>query len=409
MFTTMHRIGGRPSTSICSCFVKHESSNRLPFPLATNDYLLYFSARFALAAGIRYLGINEGETVLLPSYNCGIEIEPFHHFGIRTDFYRIKPDLTIDMVDIARRMCRGVKAVLVTHYLGFPQPLGEIRELCNTWNAFLIEDCAHALLSSDSGKFLGMTGDISVFSLLKTLPVPNGGVLVINNPKTRVQREECRPSVFSTLYYLADLKRQKTSSDNLATALMEYLLSSLFWRGVNAVRLAAAAVAKVTGIKIVSFVRPDSYVFNSEILNWGMSPLSTNIINTTNFELIKERRRDNFKHLLKRLLLSECRQEFGFPIETLPNGVCPLFFPLIVKGDGKREYLYLALKERGIASHPWWDRFHPAVPWEEFPEAVSLKERLFGIPIHQDLTFEHLDRIILELEKICRTWRTRNV
>lgn len=405
----MHRIGGRPSTSLCSCFVNHDRFNKFPFPLNINDILLYFSARFALAAGIQYLGIKKGETVLLPAYNCGIEIEPFHYFGIRTDFYRIKPDLTIDMVDIARRICDGVKAVLVTHYLGFPQPLGLIRELCNTRNAFLIEDCAHALLSSDCGKPLGMTGDIAVFSLLKTLPVPNGGVLVINNRKTRVQREECRPSAFSTLYYLADMKRQKTSSENIAIALVEYLVSSLFWHGVNVAKLAAAAVAKVTGRKIVSFVRPDSYVFSSEILNWGVSPLSINIINTTNFDLLKERRRDNFKHLLKRLFQSEIRQEFGFPIETLPNGVCPLFFPLLVKEDGKREYLYLALKEQGIASHPWWDRFHPAVPWEEFPEAVTLKERLLGIPIHQDLTFEHLDRIILELEKICRTLRTSNV
>lgn len=371
--------------------------------------MYYFSARYALSAGIQALGIKKGETVLLPAYNCGIEIEPFHYLEVNIDFYRVNYDLTFDIEDITRRMRKGVKAVLITHYLGFPQAVEEIRELCNKWNAYLIEDCAHALLSSSNGKDLGTTGDISVFSLLKTLPVPNGGVLVINNPKTRVQREECRPSVFSTLYYLADLKRQKTSSDNLATALMEYLVSSLFWHGVNVAKLAAAAVAKVTGRKIVSFVRPDSYVFKSEILNWGMSPLSINIINTTNFDLLKERRRDNFKHLLKRLFQSEIRQEFGFPIETLPNGVCPLFFPLLVKEDGKREYLYLALKEQGIASHPWWDRFHPAVPWEEFPEAVTLKERLLGIPIHQDLTFEHLDRIILELEKICRTLRTSNV
>lgn len=405
----LHRIGGRPTASLCSYLCTRDRFNQIPFPLNNDGEMYYFSARYALSAGIQALGIKKGETVLLPAYNCGIEIEPFHYFELNIDFYRVNYDLTFDMEDISKRIRKGVKAVLITHYLGFPQAVEEIRVLCNKWNAYLIEDCAHALLSSSNGKDLGTTGDISVFSLLKTLPVPNGGVLVINNGDIRLEREKYSPGVFSALYYIADLMRQKTSSDNLATALMEYLVSSLFWHGVNVAKLAAAAVAKVTGRKIVSFVRPDSYVFSSEILNWGVSPLSINIINTTNFDLLKERRRDNFKHLLKRLFQSEIRQEFGFPIETLPNGVCPLFFPLLVKENGKREYLYLALKEQGIASHPWWDRFHPAVPWEEFPEAVTLKERLLGIPIHQDLTFEHLDRIILELEKICRTLRTSNV
>jgi dTDP-4-amino-4,6-dideoxygalactose transaminase len=61
--------------------------------------------------------------------------------------------------------------------------------------------------------------------------------------------------------------------------------------------------------------------------------------------------------------------------------------------------LYRTLKGRGVVTHPWWDRFHPGVPWDEFPDAVYLKKRLFGLPIHQDLTLKHLDLVINEFEK----------
>jgi dTDP-4-amino-4,6-dideoxygalactose transaminase len=58
----------------------------------------------------------------------------------------------------------------------------------------------------------------------------------------------------------------------------------------------------------------------------------------------------------------------------------------------------MILKRKGIITHPWWDRFHPAIPWNEFPDAVYLKTRLFGLPIHQDLTLKHLDLVIEEFE-----------
>ncbi len=83
----------------------------------------------------------------------------------------------------------------------------------------------------------------------------------------------------------------------------------------------------------------------------------------------------------------------------LPDGVCPLFFPVIVKNSEFRQSLYDLLKKRGIITHPWWDRFSTGVPWEKFPDAVYLKERLFGFPIHQDLELHHLELMINEFRK----------
>ncbi|GLI39242.1 hypothetical protein GHYDROH2_27430 [Geobacter hydrogenophilus] len=84
------------------------------------------------------------------------------------------------------------------------------------------------------------------------------------------------------------------------------------------------------------------------------------------------------------------------PFTELPEGVCPLFFPLIFEEEGKREIVHARMKERGITTYPWWDRFHPAVPWDEYPDAVYLKKHLFGLPVHQDLEPAMIERVLTE-------------
>ena len=114
------------------------------------------------------------------------------------------------------------------------------------------------------------------------------------------------------------------------------------------------------------------------------------------FDEIKSIRRRNFEYLLNHFLKNE---RGALPFKSLPEGVCPLFFPIIVESSVIRENLYRVLKSRGVITHPWWNRFHPTVPWDEFPDAVYLKERLFGLPIHQDLSIKHIGHVIEEFEK----------
>ncbi|NMC73323.1 MAG: hypothetical protein GYA56_03015 [Geobacteraceae bacterium] len=401
-------MGGRPSAPPRDYFRKPgREASRFPFGRRESRY--FFSARYALAAGIRALGLQSGDTVLLPAYTCGVEIDPFLYHGIQPRFYRVRENLQTDVEDLRGRLTEDVKAVLVTHFLGFPQPVEKIRGICDGKKAFLLEDCAHALLSSCNARDLGTFGDISIFSLLKTLPVPNGGILVLNNESVSCQCGHRMPSPFGALYYLADLWRQKTNSEGSLSVLFQKLASAAMWRGMNAVKLGIAAVRKVTGKMGGALIRPDSFAFAPEIMEWGLSPASINLVNNTDLAMVKETRRHNFTHLLGRLLSSECREELDLPFKTLPDGVCPLFFPLLTKGKGERDYLYQSLKEEGITTHPWWPGFHPAVPWKEFPEAVSLKERLFGIPVHQDITPEQLERVVPELEKRCRELRRGHV
>jgi dTDP-4-amino-4,6-dideoxygalactose transaminase len=395
-------IGGRPSFSLKGIFSKKDHLKRF-FPLNHERSYYFFSARYALAAGIKALGISSGDKVLLPSYNCGVEIDPFKHFGIETGFYRIDRSLRVDLDDLLQRIDGRVKAILITYFLGFPQPINEIKRICTEKGLFLIEDCAHAFLSDANGKALGSYGDISIFSLLKTLSVPNGGVLVINNQDITYRHDAENPNFFSTIYYAAELLKNRTyfNSDSYGEKTARILSYGLYY-SLSMGGVFLAGFRKYLHPSGPYLVRPDSYIFNENICSWGMSAMSQTILRQTDFERVKDIRRKNFQYLLEYFLEHE---RGDLPFRELPQGVCPLFFPIVLNSSETREKIYTTLKSRGVITHPWWDRFHPHVPWDDFPEAVYLKQRLFGLPIHQDLTLKELDFVIVNFEEAYRNIR----
>ena len=96
----------------------------------------------------------------------------------------------------------------------------------------------------------------------------------------------------------------------------------------------------------------------------------------------------NYEYLLMNL---PKMQDIEIVFDRLPEGVCPLFFPLIVQD---RQYYHQRFKDRGISTFQYWQHMHEAVPWDKFPDAVFLKQHVLGLPIHQDISLDHLDRII---------------
>lgn len=75
----------------------------------------------------------------------------------------------------------STKGILIYHQYGYPQNLKQlvIRAKENNW--FIIEDCAHALMSYYRNKRLGLFGDVGIFSLSKFFPSLMGGVITTKN------------------------------------------------------------------------------------------------------------------------------------------------------------------------------------------------------------------------------------
>lgn len=147
--------------------------------LVGHSRVRYFSfGRHALVAGLKAAGIKKDDRVLLPSFICRDLLASINYLGAVPVYYYVDERLCLSAPPDE---LPDSKAVIAVNYFGFPQNLQPFRKYCNRTGALLIEDNAHGLFSKDeNGKWLGTRGDLGIFSLRKTIPMPDGAALVFN-------------------------------------------------------------------------------------------------------------------------------------------------------------------------------------------------------------------------------------
>lgn len=98
------------------------------------------------------------------------------------EFIEVGEDLCIDQNDALRRLGSTDDVVIAAHLGGHPARLDKLRGA----GCRIIEDCAHALGSSDGDRHTG-TQNIGCFSFqaTKSLPIGDGGMLVLANANQR--------------------------------------------------------------------------------------------------------------------------------------------------------------------------------------------------------------------------------
>ena len=92
--------------------------SRPVFPLGAPKSRWYLLGRGALSAGIRALGLQAGDEVLMPAFNHRVEIDTLLHHGLAPRFYDVGRDLTYDIKEIEAAVTAGTRAVYVIHYAG---------------------------------------------------------------------------------------------------------------------------------------------------------------------------------------------------------------------------------------------------------------------------------------------------
>jgi len=319
-----------------------------------------------------------GREVLVPAYNCGAEVDPLIKGGATVRLYRVDETASIDVEDLRNRITSSTRAVYMIHYFGFYQELRAIKELCSERGLYLIEDCALALFSRAGDTKLGTYGDVSIFSLTKSLPVPDGGALVINNPRLAGGKWRLKSTNASTiskeLLPLFKSRVLRWTSEHAGTRPLYACLLGL----LNRKRMAA-----LERESRLSQAKPDitnDQCYNDSLTNRRISGVSGRMLNGFSERSIVAQRRSNFLRYLASF--EECKGIVPL-FKELPAGVCPLRFPILVsKRDGARARLYRSSIDAGC----WWKGYYRGLPWEEFPEACFLKDHVLTLPVHQGLT-----------------------
>lgn len=336
-------------------------------------------ARVAIHRACRLLGIGAGNEVLAPSYNCGSEIDALLNSGVSLSLYRIDKSARIDIADLRQRITDKTKAIYITHYFGFPQPIAQIKRLCEEKGIYLVEDCALSLFISCNGKTkLGSAGDISVFNFPKTLPVPDGGLLVVNNADLATDSWFMLAPRFGVILrsMLPFLKRGVLRVSS-GTGLLYRLLWSALKRTQTFLDIDTEKKTKYPDI-------PSSYYYDEQLNDRRISTITKYMLPRFNVSVIVKKRRENYAKFLR--LLSDVR---GIkPLYTdLPEEVSPLHFPILIKN---RDIICRKLNEFSISATAWWAGYHRDLPWDGFPDACFLKDNLLTLPVHQQLSGKHI-------------------
>ena len=165
--------------------------HKIELPVYDETKCFFFSlGRNAMYAACLALGLKSSDRVLTPAFDCDSSLQPFRALGLKLTFLHSNPrDLSIDIDDIKRKITPDVKLIHIINHFGMPQPWEEILKLRAETGIPILEDNAYSLFSDIDGKPFGVFGDMAIFSLRKNLPIPDGGLLRINNKKYIFRQE----------------------------------------------------------------------------------------------------------------------------------------------------------------------------------------------------------------------------
>lgn len=286
--------------------------------------------------------------VLMPTFIPPGVPATVEEIGYESVFYPVEPTLSVSLDAVRERIeATDPAVVIVVHYLGFVDPaFPAIRETTHDRGAFLIEDVARGLFSRDEdGILLGSTGDAALFCVNKTLPGPNGGLIITRQTDLPPPVGRCSEAVDLSRevfrYLVANFDRSVLVSEPDEDRVIPV--------GVSADELRGPGWISVRGFD-------------------GLPP-----------ETVQSRRLERYRNIRERLVDVA-------PVVTppAPDGASPYGVGLLLPTGAFRDELYRTLAGQGLPAEflSWPPNFEEM---RTDPGADALQRRLLIVPTHQQV------------------------
>jgi dTDP-4-amino-4,6-dideoxygalactose transaminase len=170
--------------------------------LATN------SATSGLQLMLHWLGLKEGDEIIIPAYTYCATALAVLHAGGKPVMVDVGEDFNIDTNSIENAITSKTKAIITVDFAGWPCNYENIYKLINRhdvkekFNAtspvqqrlnriMILADAAHSFGASYQNKKSGILADVSVFSLhaVKNITTAEGGLIALNLPASFINEE----------------------------------------------------------------------------------------------------------------------------------------------------------------------------------------------------------------------------
>jgi CDP-6-deoxy-D-xylo-4-hexulose-3-dehydrase len=139
--------------------------------------------------------ILQGDEVISVAAGFPTTINPIIQFGAIPVFIDIDiPTYNIQVNEIESAITKKTKAIMIAHSLGNPFDVKKIREICDKYNLWLIQDSCDALGAKFDSKPLGFYGDIGTVSFYPAhhITMGEGGLVYTNSIKLKKIAESFR-------------------------------------------------------------------------------------------------------------------------------------------------------------------------------------------------------------------------
>ena len=315
----------------------------LPFPLVAGARI-HAQARAALHLALLRSGLEPGVEALLPAYHHGSEIEAYVRAGIQPRYYDLEPGAAPDPSLLDAWASPRTRVVHVTHYLGLPSPIAAWRQLADERGWLLVEDTAQGWLGTATGRPLGSTGDIALFSVYKSVGVPDGGIAILNG-------DPVEPNGPAT-----------------------WRLASAGRRHVRFLGGRISGLARLWGSTTPYDAARDMALGDPELPSAKITPLLLH-------RLVDDRvaiRRAAFY----RRLVSDLGPWVPDPWRRDPAESSPFALPIQVK---EKSGALRAFRAAGVGAVDLWSVPHPTLDPTAHPIASRLRASILLLPVHQEL------------------------
>ncbi len=172
-----HLGGGGPFFGQCREWMESELGVTMPLFTHSCTHALEFAAVLS--------DVGPGDEVIMPSFTFTSTANAFVLRGATPVFVDIRPDtLNLDERLLEDAITPATKVIVPVHYAGVSCEMDTINAIADRHGISVIEDAAHAFLSTYKGKPLGTLGRFGVYSFheSKGIHCGEGGVLLSKDP-----------------------------------------------------------------------------------------------------------------------------------------------------------------------------------------------------------------------------------
>ncbi len=353
---------GKKFDEIGSDFCLEEKHNKKHNKISYENVVFLDSGRNAIRLILENIRLEE-KKVLLPSFTCSTVINPFEEKDYNIDYYDINDKLLVDEKEFESKVNSFKPNIIVVHPYFGNDTIKNIRNYLKTIknNIYIIEDVTQFLLNDNLDL---STAHFVIGSIRKWCAVPDGA-FVKNNTDIKLDVNNLSENTDFVEKQLQAFRKKADYIKSMRPNLKEEYLKLY---------------------KDAKKVLSD----NNQI--HIMSSYTKQLLTYYDFEIIKEKRRKNYNYLLNNLKF----KNIDIPLENLSSGETPLYFPILVDKDIRKEFQSFLAKEN----------IYLPIVWPKYEKlniqsykSNEIYDKIICIPCDQRYTEKDMERIVVNIKK----------